>query len=350
MKAVVFAGDGRVRVDDVPPPSILEPTDAIVTVQRAAICASDLHVISGKTPGLRKGSVIGHEFVGVVGALGDGVTKHREGSRAVGSFLVACGDCRFCKQGRFNFCLEGRALGMGSLTGDLDGAQAEQVRVPNADVNLKPLTGALAGLSDEQALFSGDILATGFYAASLADIGPEDRVLVVGAGPVGLFCATAAGRAAPGRVLIGDLDEKRVEFAAEIGLDAMRLPEDEPEEAVAEATKGQMADIVVEAVGSVSAFRTALRCVCPGGRVAVVGVYGAERYELPMGIVWVRGIDVRFSGMANVQAHWDESLMATAKQEIDPTSVITHRLPLVEAEQGYELFSSHQAMKVVFEV
>lgn len=347
MRAVVFTGKG-VKVDDVPEPTIQEAGDALVAVKKTAICASDLHVVHGKTPGMREGGVIGHEFVGQILELGKDVARHHEDTRVLGSFLIACGECTACVARRFNHCKNRRALGLGTLTGDLDGAQAEIVRVPNADINLRTLSGGLAGLSDEEALFGGDVLATGFYAAALAGIERDDTVAVIGAGPVGMFCAAAALRHGPKRVMILDSDPNRVKFATEkLGLDAVDVSSMDAQAAVAGQTNGEMADVAIEAVGSIEAFKSAMKCVRDGGRVAVVGVYGAERYELPMGMVWVRGLDLRFSGMANVQGHWDDALLAVAKGDLDPTAVITHRLSLDEAEKGYEMFESREATKVV---
>jgi threonine dehydrogenase-like Zn-dependent dehydrogenase len=350
LKAVVFAGEGKVRVDDVAKPSIQDPGDALVEVRRAAICASDLHLLDGKTPGMREGATIGHEYVGILRELGDDVAKHDEDTRVLGSFLIVCGECAHCEARRFNFCSNRRALGLGPLTGDLEGAQAEFVRVPNADLNLKQLKGALSGLSDEEALFAGDILTTGFYAAALGDAGEGETVVIIGAGPVGLFCATAAARKGA-RVIVLDQDKGRVKFAKDMmGLDAIDVSKSEAQSEVNAATEGKLADVVVDAVGAVEVVKTALKCVRDGGVIAVVGVYGQERYELPMGVAWVRGVDIRFSGMANIHAHWDDALMAVAKGEIDPTKVITHRMPLDDAEKGYELFKSRKAMKVVFEL
>ncbi len=347
MRAVVFTGDG-VKVDDVAEPTIQEEGDALIAVKKTAICASDLHLLHGKTPGMREGGVIGHEFVGQIVDLGQGVAKHHEDTRVLGSFLIACGECSACVLRRFNYCKNRRALGLGALTGDLDGAQAEMVRVPNADVNLHTLSGGLAGLSDEEALFGGDVLATGFYAAALAGIERDETVVVVGAGPVGMFCAAAAKRLNPARVLILDKDPKRVKFATDkLGLEAIDVSKMDAQAAVAGATNGEMADVGIEAVGLVDAFKDTMKSVRDGGRVTVVGVYGIERYELPMGRVWIRGLDLRFSGMANVQGHWDDALLAVAKGDLDPTAVITHRLSLDEAEKGYELFESREATKVV---
>ena len=346
MRAVTFAGEGRVEVDDVPEPHVTKPDEAVVKVTKTAICASDLHLLHGKTPGMRVGGVIGHEFVGVVTEAGSEVVGIEDGDRVLGSFLIACGECPQCAQRRFNFCRNRRALGLGALTGDLDGAQAEYVKVPTASLNLKALTGAI-DLDDEHALFAGDILATGFYAASISGIAAGDSAVVIGAGPVGLCSAMALRRLQPQHLLILDTDPARCSFARTLGFDAIDVSDADPQIEVAGATEGKMADAAIDAVGAVPAVKTAMKCVRDGGRVAVVGVYGIERYELPMGMAWIRGIDLRFSGMANVQAEWDEALGAIAAGQLDPTTVITHRLSLEQAVEGYEVFAAREAMKVV---
>jgi 2-desacetyl-2-hydroxyethyl bacteriochlorophyllide A dehydrogenase len=342
MRAVVFAGDGGVRVEDVPPPALTDGADALVEVKLASICGSDLHLLSGKTPGMRPGGIIGHEFVGEVIETGPRVEDVRSGQRVVGSFLIACGTCAHCRAQRFNFCERRRALGSGELTGDLDGAQAELVRVPVADVNLNVLDDALI---DERALFGGDILTTGIYGAHLTQVGTQETAVVIGAGPVGLFTALALRRT-NARTIVVDTDAQRTRWANErLGLEV--IASDEAPEEVARLTGGALADAAVDAVGAIPALKTALRCVKEGGRVVVLGVYGAERMELAMGRAWVRGLDLRFAGMANIHAHWQDALNAVRTNEIDPTALITHRLNLDQAEEGYELFASREALKVV---
>jgi threonine dehydrogenase-like Zn-dependent dehydrogenase len=333
LRAVVYAGPGTVRIDDVARPGIKEAGDAVVEVALTAICGSDLHLLSGKTPGARVGAVIGHEFVGVVRDVGDDA-KGLLGSRVVGSFLIACGRCDSCRGGRYNLCSARRALGLGTLTGDLDGAQAEFVRVPDARVNVMPLE-SFTGVDDEAALFCGDVLATGFHAAEVAAITAGERCAVFGAGPVGICCALAS-RHAGADVIVVDTDPKRAEFTRErFGLDAV--------ESVADAS----ADVVIDAVGAIPALKSALRCARDGGRIAVVGVYGAERYELPLGRAWIRALDIRFSGMANVQGCWKAALSAVADDIVDPVRMVTHRIALEDAGQGYELFRSRRATKVL---
>lgn len=342
MRAVVFAGEGRVRVEDVPQPVLSDGDDALVKVKLSSICGSDLHLLHGKTPGMRPGGTIGHEFVGEVIETGPRVNDVRKGQRVVGSFLIACGACTRCRAQRFNFCEQRRALGSGELTGDLDGAQAEFVRVPVAGVNLKVLDDAL---SNERALFGGDILTTGVYGAHLTQAGTQDTAVVVGAGPVGLFTALALRRTGA-RTIVVDTDEQRTRWAHEqLGLEV--ITGDEAPDEVARLTGGSLAEAAVDAVGAIPALKTALRCVKEGGRVVVLGVYGAERMELAMGRAWVRGLDLRFAGMANIQGHWRDALNAVRTNEIDPTALITHRLNLDQAEEGYELFESREALKVV---
>jgi threonine dehydrogenase-like Zn-dependent dehydrogenase len=345
MRAVIYGGPGEVLVEDVPVPRVIDPDDAVVAVETTAICGSDLHVVTGKTPGMRVGGVLGHEYVGVVRDAGRDVARHRPGDRVLGSFLISCGACRACTRGQFNFCSRRRALGLGALSGDLDGAQAEFVRVPSADLNLLSLD---PRVDNERALFCGDILATGFYAAALAEIDSSKSVVVMGAGPVGLCSALAVRRLRPDRVLVCDADATRTAFAhANLGFDVVDASSADTPEAVAGWTDGEMADVVIEAVGAIPALKTALRCARDGGRIIVVGVYGRERYDLPLGVAWSRGLDLRFSGMANVHAHWGDALEAVARNEIDPTSLITHRLPLDHAPEGYELFRERRALKVL---
>jgi 2-desacetyl-2-hydroxyethyl bacteriochlorophyllide A dehydrogenase len=345
VQAVTYAGPGEVRVDDVARPEVAAGSDVIVRVNVTAICGSDLHLLDGKTPGMRVGGVIGHEYVGEVVDAGDD-SADLVGARVLGSFLIACGECSACAGGRFNFCHHRRALGLGTLTGDLDGAQAEYVRVPDAHVNVKTLP---ESLPDDAALFAGDILATGFHATAVGEVAPGDVVVVIGAGPVGLMCALAI-RAVGARPVVMDTDPTRVAFARErFDLEAHDVSEIDAGAAIAGATEGVKADIAMDAVGAVSAVKSAMRCVRDGGRIVIVGVYGAERYELPMGVAWIRGLDIRFTGMASVQARWDAALAAIADGSIDATPAITHRLALADAQKGYELFKTRVATKVILE-
>jgi threonine dehydrogenase-like Zn-dependent dehydrogenase len=201
LRAVLFDDIGTVRVGDYPDPAIADPGDAIVRVTTAAICGSDLHLLHGRIPGMRPGSVIGHEFVGIVESTGEGVKRFKNGDRVVGSFLIACGACWFCAHGEYNNCDQLWVLGYGMFTGDLDGAQAEYVRVPVADLNLHEVD---PGMTDEHAVFAGDILTTGVYICERAGVSPGDVVAIVGAGPVGLLTLMNVRAYEPERVYVVD--------------------------------------------------------------------------------------------------------------------------------------------------
>ncbi|MEA2555786.1 MAG: hypothetical protein QOI60_1117 [Actinomycetota bacterium] len=343
MRAVVFEGPGLVAVTDVAEPVLLGPDDAVLRVRLSAICGSDLHFFHGKAP-MDVGDVLGHEAVGVVEAVGDAVTRVRPGDRAVIAFDIACGDCWYCTRGMSALCDEAQMFGGGPFTGSVPGAQAERVRVPRADVNLLPIPDSL---DDERALFIGDILTTGFYAASLGGIAAGDTVAVVGAGPLGFFCAQAASALGAAHVFVIDPEPSRLRLAASVGLTPVDPAERHPEMALAEVTGGRGADVVLEAVGNAAAFDLAATLGRPGGTVVIAGVYAGETSEIQLGVYWNRAMTVRFSGLCPVHAWWGRALDAVLDGRIDPSPLISHRLPLEEAAAGYELFDRREATKVV---
>jgi len=343
VRAVVLDRVGRVRVAEVAEPAITEPDDAIVRVTLTAICGSDLHFLHGKAP-IDPGDVLGHEAVGVVEAVGDGVEDVAPGDRVVVAFTIACGACWFCTHGQTQLCEHHRTLGAGTFGGNLAGAQAERVRVPAADTNLLPLP---ADLSDERALFVGDILTSGLYAATLAAPEPGAVVAVVGAGPVGYFCAQAARALGAARVFALDREPARLARATAAGLEALDVGLRHPVTVLAEATDGRGADVVIEAVGSPEAFESAVDVVRRGGRVVVLGVFAGESVPLQLGVFWARALDLRFAGITPVHAHWERALSLVASGAIDPLPIVSHRLPLEDAERGYELFDRREATKVV---
>jgi threonine dehydrogenase-like Zn-dependent dehydrogenase len=346
LKAVVYKDVRRVEVEEVPDPELVEPTDAIVRVSSAPICGSDLHLFNGRVPGLVEGSVIGHELVGVVEEVGNDVNKIRKGDRVVGSFLIPCGICWWCEKGEYNNCDNGnfRALGYGIFSGDLQGAQAEKVRMPNADLTLLPLGD---DLSDEQAVFAGDILTTGCYAAKLANISEGDTVAIVGCGPVGLFTLSYAALYKPGTLLALDSVPERLETAERIGATPLDVSKKNPVTALAELTNGRGADIAIDCVGEESAFRASYEMLRSGGHLVVVGVYVELEYGFPLGEAWRKNIQITFSGVTPIPAYWEEALNAVRNGQVDPTIIVSHVLPLDEAAKGYELFDSKEATKVI---
>lgn len=343
MRAVVYQEPGRVEVADVPDPVLVDPSDAIVRVTASAICGSDLHFFHGKVP-LEPGETIGHEAVGVVERTGDAVTRFGPGARVVVAFHIACGRCWFCRSGQTQLCEDFRNLGAGAFGGGLGGAQAELVRVPNADANL---LGAPDDVGDDRALFVGDVLSTGWHAAEVAAIRPGETVAVVGAGPVGYLSVQATLLKEPCEVIAIDLEPTRLALAERAGAVVVNATERNPQTAVFERTEGRGADVVIEAVGTPAAFERALDVVRRGGRVVIVGMYAGEVVPAQLGVWWARALDLRFTGICPVHAVWERAMEELRAGRIDPLPLISHRLPLEEAATGYELFDSRRATKVL---
>lgn len=344
MRALTFVDFGRVEMADVPRPSIEEPTDVVLRVTTTAICGSDLHVIHGRIPGMTPGSVLGHEFVGVVEEVGSAVTTVKPGDRALASFIIPCGDCWFCRKRLFSRCPDQRVFGYGMFLGDLNGGQAEFVRVPNADLVLRVIDDSL---SDEKVLFAGDIFTTGYDCAVEARIEEGDIVVVQGCGPVGLMAIQAARTFRPSVIYAVDTVAQRLEMAQGFGAvpidaSAVHVPSH-----VQDHTEGRGADVLLECVGAIPALLGAIDVVRAGGRLSIIGVYSEPEMELPLNLTFVRAIDLKFCGTANIIGRWDEAMDLIVDGSADPASIISHRLPLEDAPRGYELFASREALKVV---
>ena len=386
MKAVTWSGRNSVEVREVPDPRILSSRDAILKVTRAAICGSDLHLYDGYIPSVMNGDILGHEFMGEVVETGSGVTNLAVGDRVVVPFPIACGGCSQCGLGNFSVCentnpnawmqekLYGHATagiyGYSHLTGGYAGGQAEYVRVPFADVN--PLK-VPDGVSDEQALFLGDILPTGWMAAEMCDIRPGDTVAVWGAGPVGLFAMLSARLLGAETVIAIDRFPYRLRMAAEhTGAQTINYEEQGVAETLEAMTGGRGPDACIDAVGMEAhsprldyaydrvkhamkletdrptALREAITTCRSGGTVSVVGVYGGFVDKFPMGTVMNRSLTIR-AGQTHVQRYMQGLLERIERGEIDPTFIITHRMSLDEAPAGYRLFKEKQdaCVKVV---
>lgn len=343
MRAVVFAGAGDVRVEDVDEPRIEDPADAIVRVRRTGICGSDLHFVHGKAP-VDVGSILGHEAAGAVESVGDAVRRFVPGDRVVASFVLACGGCWFCRRGQSSLCDDVRYMGAGPFGGDVAGAQAELVRVPAADVNLLHVP---PEVDDERAMFVADVLTTAVHAAAIAGIMPGDVVAIVGAGPVGLLLVPAVVARGAAEVLTVDRIASRLALAERFGATAINAATRHPVTAVAEATDGRGADVVIEAVGAPAAFELSLDAVRRGGSLLVAGMYAGEQVPLQLGAAWARAITLRFAGSTHVHAWWGSAMSAVAAREIDPAGIVTDRLPLDDAVEGYRRFAAREAIKVV---
>ncbi len=343
MRAVVYRDVDDVRVEEVPDPRIVDPGDAIVRVTTTAICGSDLHFFHGKAP-LEPGETIGHEAVGIVDQVGPEVRRFGPGDRVAVAFVIACGWCWFCRQGQTGLCEDYRNLGAGIFGGGLGGAQAEYLRVPVADVNLLRVP---EGVDDERAVFAGDVLTTGVYAAERAGIATGETVAVVGAGPVGYCTVLAALARAAGDVMAIDVEPRRLALAEAAGALAVNAAERNPETTTAERTGGRGADVAIDAVGTPAAFRRTLEVVRRGGRVVVAGLYASEIVEAQLGVWWARGLDVRFTGICPVHAWWEETMAGMAAGRLDPAPLVSHRMPLDEAPAAYGLFDRREATKVL---
>lgn len=343
MRAVVFEGVGRVAVREVSDPRIEDPGDAVVRVAVSAICGSDLHFLHGKAP-IAAGETIGHEAVGVVDSVGPGVAKFAPGDRVVVAFSIACGDCWFCSRGETQLCDSFRTLGAGAFGGSLGGAQAEWVRVPFADTNLLAIPD---GVGDEGALFVGDVLTTGSYAAAYSRFGPADTVAVIGCGPVGYSTVLALLAGGAREVFAIDREADRLALAAEAGARCVDARERDPQMAISERTGDRGADVVIEAVGRASAFELSLDVVRRGGTVVIAGMYAGETIAMQLGVVWARALRLAFTGVCPVHAGWERVMREVAAGRLDPTPLVSHRLALAEAPHGYELFDSKAATKVL---
>jgi 2-desacetyl-2-hydroxyethyl bacteriochlorophyllide A dehydrogenase len=341
MRAVTFQAPGEVRVDEKPEPEVATPDEAVVRVEATGVCGSDLHIYHGRV-GVEPGFTIGHEFVGELIAAGDGVTELAVGDRVLGCYCSACGRCFFCRRGDFHKCDSGRVFGHGKVLGSLQGAQADQVLVPNANLTLRKVP---EGMSSDVALFAGDVMGTGFHAVEQAGLDAGDTAVVLGLGPVGLCAVQVARARGAARVIAIDSVPERLEMARELGGEPVHLTEQDPRAAVKAATDGRGADLVIDAVGHPDAFDMACRLARKAGRVSATGVY-AERMEVHMGLVWVKALEIH-SGHANVIAHVDRVLALMATGVLDPTPLVSRHMALDDAPEAYAAYDRREALKIV---
>ena len=341
MRAVTFQAPGEVRIDEKPDPELESAGDVVVRVDASGVCGSDLHIYHGRVA-IEPGFTIGHEYVGEVVAAGDSVASVKVGDRVLGTYCTACGDCFFCARGDFHKCDRGRVFGHGKLLGELQGAQADLLLVPTADLTLRKVPD---GMSDEVALFAGDVLGTGYHAVAETGVGPGDAIAVLGLGPVGLCAVQAAKAAGAGHVIAIDTVADRLEMARAFGAEAVHLTEDDPKAAAKAATDGRGVDVAIDAVGHAEAFDLACRLTRKCGTVSATGVY-AERMEVHMGIVWIKALTVK-TGHANVIKHVDPVLDALSSGALDPSPLVTHHMKLDDASEAYAAYDRREALKIV---
>jgi len=347
MKAIVYRGPKDFRLENVPDAALRDDDDVVVRVTKSAICGSDLHLWHGGMPVAESGFAVGHEVVGVVEDIGRSVRTVRKGDRVIVSCTTGCGSCVACHESLASACAVTTAGGAGNVFGysrALPGGQAEALRVPFADHNCFRIPDSV---SDESALFLTDILPTGYLGAELAEVAPGDVVVVLGCGPVGAFAARAAQLRGAARVLAVDTDPGRLARATARGCEAIDPAQGDIGARVLAATQGRGADAVIEAVGRPELIQQAILLARAGGRIAVIGLCTAPVEIQPI-LLFLKNLSL-MSGLVNPQRSVPKLLAAIESGRLDPTEIITHRLPLSEGVRGYEIFAGHRedVLKVV---
>jgi len=393
MKALVWCAPYKVQVEDVPDPKILNRRDAIVRITSSCICGSDLHLVDGFIPFMKPGDILGHEPMGIVEELGPDVdqSKVKKGDRVVVPFFIGCGKCFFCKRGLWSACdntnpksylgeaMLGQAtagvLGYSHLTGGFAGGQAEYLRVPLADVNLQKMP---EDLTDHQLVFLSDIFPTGYMAVEQCGVQPDDTVAVWGCGPVGQFTIRSAILLGAAQVIAIDDRQtvpERLKMAEDAGAITIDMHDEYVYDRLRDLTAGLGPDICIDAVGMEAhgstiiehlydkvktnlfmeterpaAVRQAIMCCRKGGTVSIPGVYGGWSDKFPLGALMNKGLTIK-TGQTHVHKYVPELLKLVQDGKIDPSFVVTHRLPLRDAAHGYDIFRGKKdgCIKVVLD-
>ena len=344
MEAYTYIEHGRFGLLDKPKPALQDPRDAIVRVTLASICTSDLHIKHGSVPRAVKGITVGHEMVGIVEEVGSEVRSVKVGDRVTVNVETFCGECFFCKHGYVNNCTDpdgGWALGC-----RIDGGQAEYVRVPHADQGLNCIPDTV---SDEQALFVGDILATGYWAAKISEIAPDDTVLIIGAGPTGICTLLCARLKHPKRIIVCEKSPERRRFVREHYPEVLTVAPEACREAVLANSDRSGADVVLEVAGAEDTFRLAWECARPNATVVIVALYDRPQV-LPLPDMYGKNLTFKTGGVDGCDCA--EILRLIAAGEIDTTPLITHRYPLDRIAEAYDLFENRRdgAIKVAVDL
>lgn len=334
MKAYTYINKGEFALIDKPKPTIIEPTDAIVRVTLGSICSSDLHIKHGSVPRAVPGITVGHEMVGIVEQLGAEVKGVNVGDRVTVNVETFCGECFYCKHGYVNNCTSphgGWALGC-----RIDGGQTEYVRVPLAEQGLNRIPDSV---SDEQALFVGDVLATGFWAARISEITEEDTVLVIGAGPTGICTLLCVMLKQPKRIIVCEQSEERRNFVKQHYPNVLLTTPDECEDFVKNNSDHGGADRVLEVAGGKDTFQLAWRTARPNAIVTVVALYD-EAQILPLPDMYGKNLTFKTGGVDGCDC--EEVLQLIEEGKIDTTPLITHRFPLSRIAEAYSLFENKE--------
>ncbi len=334
MKAYTYINKGEFALIDKPKPTIIEPTDAIVRVTLGSICSSDLHIKHGSVPRAVPGITVGHEMVGIVEQLGAEVKGVNVGDRVTVNVETFCGECFYCKHGYVNNCTSphgGWALGC-----RIDGGQTEYVRVPLAEQGLNRIPDSV---SDEQALFVGDVLATGFWATRISEITEEDTVLIIGAGPTGICTLLCVMLKQPKRIIVCEQSEERRNFVKQHYPNVLLTTPDECEDFVKNNSDHGGADRVLEVAGGKDTFQLAWRTARPNAIVTVVALYN-EAQTLPLPDMYGKNLTFKTGGVDGCDC--EEVLQLIEEGKIDTTPLITHRFPLNRIAEAYSLFENKE--------
>jgi len=345
MKALVYLAVGKKALDERPKPEIAAPTDAIVRVTKTTICGTDLHILKGDVPTCKPGRILGHEGVGIVDSIGSSVTAFKKGDHVLISCVSACGKCEYCRRQMYSHCTTGGWI----LGNQIDGTQAEFVRIPHADNSLYHIP---AGADEEALVMLSDILPTGFECGVLnGKVQPGGSVAIVGSGPVGLAALLTAQFYTPSEIIMIDLDDNRLEVAKKFGAtQTVNSGDGKAVEAVMKLTNNRGVDTAIEAVGVPATFEMCEKLVAPGGTIANIGVHGTK-VSLHLESLWDRNISIttRLVDTATIPM-----LFKTVNaHRIDPKRLITHRFKLDKIAEAYETFGNAaktKALKIIIEV
>lgn len=342
MKAFVYGGPGKTSLEDRPRPEIETPGDAIVKIVKTTICGTDLHILKGDVATCAPGRILGHEGVGVIEAVGAGVTTFKAGDRVLISCISSCGKCEYCRRGMYSHCTTGGWI-LGNV---IDGTQAEYVRIPHAETSLYPLP---EGADEEAMVMLSDILPTGFECGVLnGKVSPGSSVAIVGAGPIGLAALLTAQLYSPAEIIMIDLDDHRLEVALRFGATrTINSTDGKAAEAVMSLTGGRGVDTAIEAVGVPATFLLCEQIVGPGGVIANIGVHG-KPVELHLETLWSSNIAIT---TRLVDAVTTPMLLKTVQSgKIDPTQLVTHHFTLDQILEAYDTFgraAETKALKVI---
>jgi alcohol dehydrogenase len=343
MRALVYHGPGRKALEERPTPVVTHPGDAIVRVTRTTICGTDLHILKGDVPTCQPGTILGHEGVGVIDAVGRAVSGFAPGDRVLISCITSCGRCEYCRKGMYSHCLDGGWI----LGNRIDGTQAEYVRIPHADFSLHHVP---EGADEEALTMLSDILPTGFECGVLnGKVQPGCSVAIVGSGPIGLAALMTAQFFSPAHLIVIDPDRYRLEIARRFGATDVMAPGADTVAQVQALTGGRGADVVIEAVGVPASFELCEELVAPGGTIANVGVHGTK-VDLHLERLWSHNITITTRLVDTVST--PQLLKSVVARKLDPATLVTHRFRLDDMMQAYDTFgraADTHAVKVVIE-